>query len=80
MTHHTWHLSKDGSQNPEDTLKIEYLPKISRVLLAQHANEHDGEERQIHEEVSKYAPAESIRPRNDTCFCRRKPCSTALHR
>jgi hypothetical protein len=80
MTHDTRHLSKDGGENPEDTLEIEYLPKISRVLLAQHTNKHDAEETQIHEEVSEYSPAESIRPRDDTCFCRRKPYTLALHR
>lgn len=83
ITNHTGHLSKDGSQNPKDTLKIENLPKISRVLLVQHANRHYAEERQIHEEVGEYAPAERIRPRDDTCICQRKlrrPYSMALHR
>ncbi len=53
MTHYTGHLSKDGRQNPENTLKIENLPKVRRVFLEQHANKHEAEERQIRKEVNE---------------------------
>ena len=51
-THHRGHFSSDSSQNPEDTLKIEHPPKMCRVLLVQHANKHDAEERQVHKKVN----------------------------
>jgi len=33
-THYRRHLSRNGSQNPENALKIEHPPKICRILLA----------------------------------------------
>jgi hypothetical protein len=78
MTHHRRHLGRDGGQNPENTLKIEHPPKIRRILLMQHANKHDAEERQVHYEINKYAPAENTRPGDSTCACNRTPHRIAL--
>ena len=80
MTHYRRHLCCDGSQNPENTLKIEHPPKIRRILLMQHANKHDAEERQVHQEVNKYAPAENARPNDGTCTCGRVPHRISLQR
>jgi hypothetical protein len=44
----------------------------------QHANKHDTEERQVHYEVNKYAPAENGRLRDDTCARARGPHSSSL--
>lgn len=73
MTHHRRHLGCDGGQNPENTLEIEHPPKIRRILLLQHANKHDAEERQVHYEINKYAPAENVGPGDSTCACDRAP-------
>jgi len=53
MTHDRGHFSRGGSQNPEDTLKIEHPPKMRRIFLLQHANKHDGQEGQVHNNVNK---------------------------
>jgi hypothetical protein len=80
MTHHTGHLSKDGRQYPEDTLKIEHPPKTRCILLLQHTNKHDAEKRQVHNEVNEYTPAESTRPRNDTAASLGVPFCMSLRR
>jgi hypothetical protein len=41
MTYDRGHFSSAGRQNPKETLKIEHPPKMRRVLLLQHASEHD---------------------------------------
>jgi hypothetical protein len=80
MTHYTGHLSSDGSQNPEDTLKIEHLPKTCRILLVQHPSKHDAEERQVRKKVYEYIPTKRIRPRDETRPCRNAPCRMSLRR
>ena len=41
MTYDRGHFSRDGRQNPKDTLKIEHPPKMRRILLLQHTTKHD---------------------------------------
>jgi hypothetical protein len=79
ITHYSRHLSSDGSHNPEDSLKVQHPPEIRRILLVQHAKKHNAEQGQIHEEVDKHTPAETIRPSDGTCRYNRGPHGASLN-
>jgi hypothetical protein len=46
----------------------------------QHAKKHNTEQGQVHDEVDKHAPAETIRPSDGTRLCNRDPHSVCLKR